>query len=88
MTKDHLFKPGNPGGPGRHKGSRTVALEIVYDVFNKYGKKDFRKKMIELVKSNPVAYYSRFIEPIQPKEFQLTGKDGGLPLKVIFEDAK
>ena len=77
MANDHLFKTGNPGGPGRKKGSRSIAMEIIFDEFNKHGRKKFREEMKKLVQLNPVAYYIKFILPIQPKEFQLTGKDGG-----------
>ena len=79
----NVFKKGNPGGPGRPKGTRSVALEIIYEVFDKYGKAGFRKEMVALVKKNPVAYYLKFIQPIQPKEFELSGRDGA-PLVPLF----
>ena len=68
--------PGKSGNPhGRPRGSRTVAIEIIYKMFSKYGKKAFAQEMRKLVKQNPVAYYLKFIQPIQPKDITFLAGD-------------
>ena len=76
------FQLGNPGGPGRPKGSRTLAIEIIYRAFAECGAKQFEKQMRELAQKNPVAFYLKFIEPNQPTEW--TFSPDGKPLSVII----
>ena len=73
--KTGKFTAGNPGG-GRPKGSRSIAIEVIFKVFEKHGKKDFEKEMIDICKKNPVAYYLKFVQPLQPKSVNLTDDEG------------
>jgi hypothetical protein len=81
-----LFEKGNPGGPGRHKGSRTIAIEIIYKAFNECGAKKFESQMRELAAKNPVAYYLKFIQPIQPRDISFS-EDSMKGKRIIIEDA-
>lgn len=84
----HLWKNGESGNPnGRPRGSRTIAIEIIYRVFNNFGQQKFETEMKELVQKNPVAFYLKFIQPIQPKEIDLGNIDEN-PLRIVIEDAK
>jgi len=76
------WKKGQSGNPkGRPAGSRTVAINIIFKVFNKYGAKGFEKQMRELAQNNPAAFYLKFIQPIQPKDISFIS-DGEDSLEV------
>lgn len=82
--------PGVSGNPaGRPKGSKTIAQDIIFKVFEEYGKEEFEKKMIEEVKNDPVKYYTERIKPIQPdltKDDENPDKD--IPRKIIIESVE
>ncbi len=63
-----MFEKGNPGGPGRPRGSRTLAVDIIYEVFEQYGAARFKEMMKAEVNADPVKFYSKYINPILPKE--------------------
>lgn len=71
--KPQLFKPGNPGGPGRPKGARSklgeAFLDAMLTTFNQGGMEAIKKVQID----DPSTYV-RVISNLLPKE--LTGENG------------
>lgn len=71
------FKPGNPGGPGRPKGSRNHdGLNVVLDMLKGFIsdkkniltlKNDFQVKFDK----NPTRFYSSLIMPLLPKTIDI-----------------
>jgi len=81
-------KSGNPHG--RPLGSRTTAIDIIYRVFNEFGAEKFEKEMKELASKNPIVFYLKFIQPIQPKEMSITppGSAMSFEIKITPSEAK
>jgi len=72
------FKKGKSGNPeGRPKGARMLAINIIYKVFNQHGAEGFEKGLIKLAKLKPVAFYLKFVQPIQPKDLSFDAGDMG-----------
>ena len=75
------FKPGNPGGPGRPKGSRNVLSEnflaAVLVEFNKSGPDALRRMSAE----DPSGFV-KVIASLVPKEIGIGGADGQ-PLQIV-----
>jgi hypothetical protein len=69
-NEDRLFKPGNPGGPGRAVGSRNRLtnsfLKALADDFEEHGAATIKITRIE----KPDVYF-RAIAALMPKEFQV-----------------
>jgi hypothetical protein len=67
---DTQFKPGNPGGPGRPKGSKNKLsesfLQALTENFAEHG-----KEAIDHVCKNSPGEYLRIIAGLMPKEFML-----------------
>ena len=72
----HQFKKGNPGGPGRPKGSR----DKLSHAFLKALSDDFEANGIEVIerlrKEQPAVYFNG-IGKLMPKLMELSGPDGG-----------
>lgn len=64
------FKKGWGGGPGRPKGSRSIAVEIIFKLFHEQAEK-FEEKMRIRAEEDPIVFYQDFVEPLQPKETNL-----------------
>ena len=79
------FKPGNPGGPGRPKGSRSKLSEA----FLKALADDFetnRLITVEKVREDKPDAYLNIIGKLMPKLMELSGPDGdAIPTKMIVE---
>ena len=78
MERDEkgLFAPGNPGGPGRPKGSRSklseAYLKALADDFQEHG----LETIIRLREEKPEIYIGA-IGKLMPKLLEITGEDGG-----------
>ena len=80
-SSDTQFKPGNPGGPGRPKGSRSklseAYLKALADDFNEHGVETIQK----LREEKPEIYVGA-IGKLMPKLLELSGPDGDdIPLR-------
>ena len=73
---DGRFAAGNPGGPGRPKGSRSklseAYLKALADDFEKNGV----ETIVRLREERPDIYIGA-IGKLMPKLLELTGEDGG-----------
>ena len=73
--EDTQFKEGNPGGPGRPKGSRSklseAFLKALADDFNEHG-----LKTVEKVRADKPDAYLNVIGKLMPKLMELSGPDG------------
>lgn len=74
-SSDTQFKPGNPGGPGRPKGSRSKLSEAfiraLSDDFTDNG-----REVIEQVRRDKPDTYLNVIGKLMPKLMELSGPDG------------
>ena len=85
-SSDTQFKPGNPGGPGRPKGSRSklseAYLKALADDFDEHGV----ETIVKLREERPDIYVGA-IGKLMPKLLELSGPDGAeIPVsgKVTF----
>lgn len=81
--EDGQFKKGNPGGPGRPKGSRNklseAFLKTLADDFEKHG-----IDVIERLREEQPHTYFNGIGKLMPKLMELSGPDGSeIPLKAL-----
>ena len=85
-----LFQPGNKGGPGRPKGSRSKLSEA----FLKTLSDDFEENGVEVIhqlrREKPEVYFNG-IGKLMPKLMELSGPEGGeIPLsgtvKIVKRD--
>lgn len=78
---DGTFAPGNPGGPGRPKGSRQKLsdsfLKALADDFEHHG-----VATVERIREEKPEAYVNAIGKLMPKLMELTGKDGD-PIETI-----
>ena len=74
-SSDTQFKVGNPGGPGRPKGSRSklseTFLQVLADDFDEYGLETIQK-----LRSERPDVYVGAIGRLMPKLLELSGPDG------------
>lgn len=74
-SSDTQFKPGNPGGPGRPKGSRSklseAYLKALADDFEANG-----VETIEKLREDRPDIYVGAIGKLMPKLLELSGPDG------------
>jgi hypothetical protein len=83
-----MFEPGKSGNPnGRPKGTRTVAINIIFRAFSECGAKKFEQEMRKLASQDPVAFYLKYIQPIQPKEIDL-GVNEDSTIEISIKPAK
>ena len=79
------FKPGNPGGPGRPKGSRSKLSEA----FLKALADDFEINgliTVEKVREDKPDAYLNIIGKLMPKLMELSGPDGSeIPLRGVLK---
>ena len=65
-----LFKPGNPGGPGRRKGSRNKLAESFLDALHR----DFQAHGVEAIEAaraeSPLGYV-KLIAGLSPQKFEV-----------------
>lgn len=84
------FKEGNPGGPGRPKGSRNKLSELFISTLAK----DFEAHgvdVIERLRNEQPAVYANVIGRLMPKLLELSGPDGdSIPIsgEVVFVKEK
>lgn len=83
--EDTQFKPGNPGGPGRPKGSRSklseAFLRALADDFDEHGLETVAK-----VRDDKPDAYLNVIGKLMPKLMELSGPDGAeIPTKATVE---
>ena len=65
------FKPGISGNPtGRAKSNKTLAMTLIMDIFEKHEEK-FKEEMGYLADKNIIAYYLKFVVPVQPKQLEI-----------------
>src|SRR5690349_3136420 len=64
-SKDHLFKPGNPGGPGRPAGSRNAAT-LLLDKLADEAAGDLLEKMIEAAKGGDMRAAELILSRVWP----------------------
>ena len=74
-SSDTQFKKGNPGGPGRPKGGRTLAIETLDRVISK-NIKIFEKKLQDAFIKDPLKFWKEFGYPLVPRNIELSGMDG------------
>lgn len=77
-----IWKPGQSGNPaGGKKGvvvsDRALAMKIVFKLMQKHGER-FEIEMDKLAEQNIVAFYLKFVAPLQPREFKLDTSDKGI----------
>jgi hypothetical protein len=89
-SEDTQFKLGNPGGPGRPKGSRSklseAFLKALSDDFQEHG-----VKVIHKLRDDKPEVYIGSIVKLMPKLMELSGPDGNeIPLSgtVTFKKVK
>ena len=67
ILREHAFKPGNPGGPGRAKGSRNklgeAFVEALHDDFLEHG----AKAIIDAREESPIRYLN-VVASVIPRE--------------------
>lgn len=63
--KDHLFKPGHPGGPGRPAGSRNAAT-ILLDQLADGAASELLEKMIEAAKGGDMRAAELILSRVWP----------------------
>lgn len=72
-----LFKPGNPGGPGRPKGSRNKLAESFLDALHA----DFLQHGVEAIAAarteSPLGYV-KVIASLLPQKLQVENGSGGV----------
>ena len=72
-----LFQPGNPGGPGRPKGSRNRLAEAFLDALHA----DFLEHgvaAIEAARAESPLGYVRIVASLLPQKLQVEGSTGSL----------
>ena len=75
------FKKGNPGGPGRPKGFKAKALDLINEVYK--GREDEAR---EYLKTMPIEeFLEKFVLPFVPKSLALTSSDGERDLVQDFD---
>lgn len=84
-SEDTQFKPGNPGGPGRPKGSRDklsfAFIEALANDFEKHG-----VATIARLREEQPAQYTSTIGKLMPKLMELSGPDGSeIPLSGVLK---
>ena len=74
-SSDTQFKDGNPGGPGRPKGSRSklseAFLKALSDDFDEHG-----LDAVQKVRNEKPDAYLNVIGKLMPKLMELSGPDG------------
>lgn len=73
--EDTQFKPGNPGGPGRPKGSRDKLAFHFIEALSESFEKDGPEVIDRLRKEQPQVYVN-VIGKLMPKLMELSGPDG------------
>ena len=74
-NKENQFKPGNPGGPGRPKGSRDKLSFDFIEGLSKTFEEEGIESLRELMKKQPAQYHN-IIAKLMPKIMELSGRDG------------
>jgi hypothetical protein len=69
-NKTTQFKPGNPGGPGRPKGSKNKLSESFLQALTENFAEHGKEAIDHVCKSSP-GEYLRIIAGLMPKEFML-----------------
>ena len=64
-TKDHLFKPGHPGGPGRPAGSRNAAT-LLLDQMADGAASELLEKLIEAAKGGDMRAAELILSRVWP----------------------
>jgi len=72
----HVLTTAEPGRPKGSVSPKTIAINIIFNIFEEFGQHEFRKQMKEMCMKNPVAYYLKFMEPIQPKDIKIAPSEG------------
>ena len=77
-----IWKPGQSGNPlGKPKGlvnsDRSLAMKVIFRLMQKHGER-FEIEMDKLAEQNIVAFYLKFVAPLQPREFKLDTSDKGI----------
>ena len=75
------FAKGGTGGAGRKKGSRSLAIEIIFRLFAEQAKQ-FEEFMRLRVEEDPIAFYKEFVEPLQPNETKIISEEGDAPIRI------
>ena len=84
------FAKGNPGGPGRPKGSRDKLSFAFIEALSKTFEEKGVESLQRLMEEQPAQYHN-IIAKLMPKIMELSGPDGSeIPLsgKVRFVEAK
>ena len=75
-SKDTQFKKGNPGGPGRPKGSvsgRKKCLQILDSLLDKSENQEkFADALQKQFDKNPVAFWRGIVLPLSPKDVKIS----------------
>ncbi len=89
-SEDTQFKAGNPGGPGRPKGSRDklsfAFIEALNETFEELTKEDKPAgiECLRELRDKQPAQYANVIGKLMPKLMELSGPDG-LPIETASQ---
>ena len=73
MYKGHAPLPGCGRPKGVVANPRTVAINAIFEVMNKdENQKKFKEKLQSLFDQAPIGFYKELVEPLQPREYNLT----------------
>ena len=86
--EDTQFKPGNPGGPGRAKGGRAIALGILDGMLSEAGNQELlRQDLQKEFEAGPSKFFQRVVVPLLPKDVTIGAGEGdggiNITLKVV-----
>jgi hypothetical protein len=92
MSKDNTKNLGEyavNGGPGRPKGGRRVALDLLDNMLADAGNQEIFKSAIQReFEAKPLEFFRTYVMPLMPKNIEVTGEEGGAintSVRIIIE---
>ena len=78
-SEDTQFKKGQPGGPGRPKGSvsgQKKCMQVLDDLLDRSENQErFAKELQKAFEKNPVAFWRNIVLPLSPKDVKISSDD-------------